>query len=96
MVAIQIMTMLASLVVLASTLSKIHSMNANTDNRIRVAFVLICIGSFYELLLITCAKYEPSPVEFLMMIGYSTLLLSCRRDRRRVFARRSKHETSCN
>lgn len=94
MIAIQIMTAIAAVVALASTLSRLHAMTPTTDNRIRFAYVMLCVAAFYEFLLIVFTSYEPTLVESMVFAGYATLQLYCRRERKRVFMRRSKHETA--
>lgn len=94
MIVIQIVTAIATVIVLASTLSRLYAMTPTTDNRIRVAYVLLCVASFYAFLLIVCVGYMPTPVEFMLFVGYATLQLYCRRERKRVFMRRSRHETA--
>jgi len=96
MVITQIVTAFAAAIVLFAAMSKIQAMTADTDNRIRFAQVMMCVAAFYMLTLILGVAYKPTAVESLVFIGYATLQLSCRRDRRRVYRRKSHHETTYN
>lgn len=96
MVTIQIITAIAAAVALVSTLIELHAMTCNTDNRIRFSCLLICIASFYMLLTISAAYYMPTLAEFMMFTGYATLSVTSRRERKRLFSRRRRHETICH
>lgn len=76
--AIQISCMVAAFLTLIHSFMTLWRMSPESGNTIRAAFVLLCTGSFGEVVAIAYG-YIPGIYETLVMIGVGTLCMCDRR-----------------